>query len=62
MDDFHISDYSIWEGTEVEGWPVMTILRGKVVVEDGNFHGTLGDGRFHRSRKVEPAVADRPVV
>ena len=61
MDDFHISDYSIWEGTEVEGWPVMTILRGKVVVEDGNFHGTLGDGRFQR-RKLDPAVADRPVV
>ena len=61
MDDFHISDYSIWEGTEVEGWPVMTILRGKVMVEDGNFHGTLGDGRFQR-RKLDPAVADRPVV
>ena len=61
MDDFHISDYSIWEGTDVEGWPTMTILRGKVVVEDGNFYGTLGDGRFQR-RKLDPAVADRPVV
>ena len=38
-----------------------TILRGKVVVEDGNFAGTLGDGQFLR-RKVDPAVADRPVV
>ena len=28
MDDFHISDYSIWEGFEIEGWPVMTIMRG----------------------------------
>ncbi|MFB3119956.1 MAG: amidohydrolase family protein, partial [Stenotrophomonas maltophilia] len=28
MDDFHITDYSIWEGFPVEGWPVMTILRG----------------------------------
>ena len=61
MDDFHISDYSIWEGTQVEGWPVMTLLRGKVVVEDGNFYGALGDGRFQR-RKLDPAVADRPVV
>ena len=61
MDDFHISDYSIWEGTEIEGWPVMTILRGKVVVEGGNFSGTLGGGQFLR-RKVDPAVADRPVV
>ena len=61
IDDFHISDYSIWEGTDIEGWPVTTILRGKVVVEDGNFSGALGDGQFLR-RKVDPAVADRPVV
>ena len=37
MDDFHITDYSIWENFEIEGWPVMTILRGSVVVEDGQF-------------------------
>ena len=60
-DDFHITDYSIWEGREIEGWPVTTILRGKVMVENGNFSGALGDGQFLR-RKVDPAVADRPVV
>ena len=29
----HDSDYSIWEGWRVQGWPVMTLLRGQVVVE-----------------------------
>lgn len=29
------SDYSIWEGKEVRGMPVMTILRGQVVCENG---------------------------
>jgi len=34
-DDFHVSDYSPWEGWEVRGWPVTTVLRGKAIVEDG---------------------------
>jgi dihydropyrimidinase/dihydroorotase len=25
--------WSIWEGTELKGWPVLTILRGKVIME-----------------------------
>jgi len=40
----HGSDYTPWEGFEVTGWPVTTILRGRVVVEnrvmvDGGHHG-----------------------
>ena len=38
----HESDYSPWEGREVEAWPAMTILRGKVVVEGDRW---LGDER-----------------
>ena len=60
-EDFHISDYSIWDGFDIEGWPVTTILRGKVVVEAGDFSAAPGGGQFLR-RKVDPAVADRPVV
>ena len=58
-EDFHISDYSIWEGFDIEGWPATTILRGKVVMENGQFSGTLGGGQFLR-RKVDPAVTNRP--
>ena len=57
--DFHISDYSIWEGFDIEGWPVTTILRGKVVVENGQFMGTPGSGQFLR-RKIDPQYANRP--
>ena len=57
--DFHISDYSIWDGFDIKGWPVMTILRGKVVVENGEFSGTLGGGQFLR-RKVDPGISNKP--
>ncbi len=59
MADFHISDYSIWEGFEADGWPVLTILRGQVVVENGELKSALGSGQFVR-RKVDPEVTNRP--
>ena len=59
MDDFHITDYSIWEGFPVEGWPVMTILRGTVAVENGELKTSLGSGKF-LPRKVNPEVTNRP--
>ena len=60
MKDFHVGDYSIWEGWEVQGWPMMTIMRGAVVVEDGQFKAKLGSGKFVR-RKLDPEVAQRPL-
>jgi dihydropyrimidinase len=57
----HDGDYSPWEGRRVRGWPVTTILRGKVVVDDGQLLGSPEDGRFVR-RKVGPDVLQRPVV
>ncbi|HJN87776.1 MAG: amidohydrolase family protein [Dehalococcoidia bacterium] len=59
MSDFHITDYSIWEGFDVAGWPVLTILRGKVVVENGELKSSLGSGKFI-PRKVDPEFASRP--
>ena len=58
-DDFHVSDYSPWEGWSVEGWPTMTILRGKVIVENGRLLGKLGDGHL-MTRKIDPVVLRRP--
>jgi dihydropyrimidinase len=57
--DFHISDYSIWEGFDIQGWPVTTILRGKVVVEDGEFRAAPGSGQW-LPRKVDPEFTNRP--
>jgi dihydropyrimidinase len=51
----HDSDYSIWEGWQVQGWPVMTILRGQVVVEGGQLLGRPTDGRFVK-RKLQPEM------
>ncbi|HEV7819596.1 MAG TPA: amidohydrolase family protein, partial [Burkholderiales bacterium] len=42
----HESDYSPWEGYKVDAWPVLTVLRGKVVVDGGNFTGDLKDGQY----------------
>jgi dihydropyrimidinase len=57
----HESDYSPWEGWKVRGWPVTTILRGKVMVEDGRLVGEPDDGRWLR-RKIEPEVVTGPVL
>jgi dihydropyrimidinase len=58
-DDFHVSDYSPWEGWAVQGWPVTTILRGKVVVEKGRLFGDTRDGKLLR-RKIDAEVLRRP--
>lgn len=58
-DDFHVSDYSPWEGWEVQGWPVMTILRGRVLVEGGRLVSDRRQGRLV-PRKIAAAVRARP--
>lgn len=40
------SDYSPYEGMRLRGWPVLTLLRGRVVYEDGEIVATPGYGRF----------------
>ena len=59
MDDLHIGDYIIWEGWEIRGWPVTTILRGKVVVENGQLLASLGDGQFI-PRKIAREILSGP--
>lgn len=39
-------DYSIYDGFASKGWPVMTIRRGDILVENGKFLGKEGSGRF----------------
>lgn len=39
-------DYCIYEGIKSKGWPIMTIARGKIIVENGEFKGEKGAGRF----------------
>jgi dihydropyrimidinase len=42
------SDYNLFEGTEVTGSPEVVLLRGKVIVENGELVGRPGDGHFVR--------------
>ena len=50
--------YCLHEGFKVKGYPVMTIAKGKVIVEDGQFKGRRGEGEFIR-RKIHPDYLNR---
>ncbi|MDB5921696.1 MAG: Dihydropyrimidinase [Betaproteobacteria bacterium] len=57
----HETDYSPWEGHEVHAWPAMTMLRGKVVVENGRFLGEPTDGQY-LYRKIPDEIRARPLL
>ncbi len=40
------ADYSLYEGWRLKGWPVLTMVRGKVVMRDGKILGEAGCGRY----------------
>ena len=41
-------DYSAWEGYEIDGHVDTVLSRGKVVVDDNQYLGTKGDGRYFK--------------
>ena len=57
-------DYNLYEGTEVTGVPEIVLVRGHVVVENGDLVASPGSGRFvHRARfGQELAPAREPVT
>ncbi len=59
--DLHEADYTPWEGRQMLAWPCLTVLRGKVVVEDGRWLGSLDDGQWQR-RKIAPEILVRPCL
>ncbi|WP_227938293.1 dihydroorotase [Alkalihalobacillus deserti] len=60
------SDYSIYEGREVRGWPVMTIRRGEVIAADGKAIEPKGKGKYLRreatSAKQQKVVEETTVL
>jgi dihydropyrimidinase len=41
------SDYTLYDGWKMQGWPIMTIVRGRVVMENGTVNrDALGHGEF----------------
>ncbi len=57
----HAVDYSPWDGWDVSVWPSMTVLRGKIMVEGGQFNGDLSDGAFI-PRKIPEEIRRGPSV
>ncbi len=51
----------MWEGWEIHGWPVATILRGKVMVENGRYLGSSKDGRYLK-RKIAAEILNGPAL
>lgn len=46
------SDYSLYEGEELKGWPQEVILRGETIMKDGEITGASGYGKYiHRVAK-----------
>jgi dihydropyrimidinase len=40
------TDYSLWEGLETTGDVETVLLRGKVIIENGVYTGSVGDGQY----------------
>ena len=56
-------DYNLYEGTEVVGAPELVMLRGNVLVENGQLVASPGVGRFvRRARFGEPLLAEAAVA
>ncbi len=58
--DLHETDYTPWEGWDAHAWPCLTMLRGKVVMENGQLTGDLADGKWI-SRTIDPNIIAAPV-
>ena len=45
-------DYTAYEGFKLKGYPIFTILRGKVVSKDGEFVGKKGYGKYIKRKRI----------
>jgi dihydropyrimidinase len=59
----HAVDHTPYEGTQVRGWPVVTISRGEVLCADGQVTSNAGRGQFLRcDRPFTPSRGPAPVL
>lgn len=50
-EDLHSDiDYSAYEGIKIQGYPIFTVLRGKIIAKDNTFIGEKGYGNFLKRR------------
>jgi dihydropyrimidinase len=50
------SDYSLYEGSALKGWPVRAILRGRTIMHDARIVGEGGYGRYLGRANNPPAA------
>jgi len=50
-------DWTAYEGYEIQGFPTVTIQRGKVLVENETFYGNAGEGKFVKGEIDEQIFA-----
>lgn len=48
------SDYDVFEGWQVTGWPVLTLSRGEIIYENGTVIGQPGRGQFIPRARFTP--------
>ena len=49
VENHHMNmDYSAYEGFEIQGKVETVMSRGNVIIEDGNYLGSAGDGQYLR--------------
>ena len=46
----HRTDYNLYEGWELTGFPVQVYLRGQLIVREGEWLGQRGQGKLLRRR------------
>jgi dihydropyrimidinase len=51
-DMFSNAGFSIYDGTEVTGWPLMTIRRGEIAYENGEVIASKGSGRLISRKRI----------
>jgi len=59
--DLHETDYTPWEGWDAHAWPSLTLLRGKIVMQDGQLIADQPAGIW-LPRKIDPAIIAAPVA
>lgn len=52
------SDYSLYDGWSLKGWPVRTLVRGATVMENGRITGAAGHGQY--LTRSGPVPENRP--
>jgi dihydropyrimidinase len=44
------SDYSLVAGRKIKGWPILTMLRGRIIARDGDVVEETGKGEYIAGR------------